>query len=270
MDTTNRLLQPNVLLATLPYLQSDKYLAIPNNQYFYEFALKKEAPVFSFLGSSFAELYLGFDAHTTSGIVYFFRKATAFSFQPHPNFTYFCVRMADDFFDFSSFLGFTPTENDFFYEQTWTKSSTLFSYLSPIVCAATLEEKITMFAAFAKNYGEKRVYAPGVRMIRDLLMEHTGQLTLTQLSDLTGYSTRHINRIFTKAYGFGPKAYGNRIRFQRVLHEMLLHPLWNNSDFIVDMGYADQAHFQREFQTLVGTTPKRFLKALNACLSIQK
>ena len=39
-------------------------------------------------------------------------------------------------------------------------------------------------------------------------------------------------------------------------------PYKENSDYIANAGYSDQAHFQREFKAYTGITPRTFIKEL--------
>ncbi len=51
-------------------------------------------------------------------------------------------------------------------------------------------------------------------------------------------------------------------RFQNVLAAIIADPERDNSFFIEGAGYSDQAHFQREFRTFMGMTPKKYIKLI--------
>lgn len=91
-----------------------------------------------------------------------------------------------------------------------------------------------------------------------------GNVRVEDLAAEYSYSTRHINRMFMDALGYGPKDYCKYVRFQSVLAEIERMPGRNNSAFIQKAGYSDQAHFQREFKTFTGITPKQYIR-LRAC-----
>ncbi|WP_415608895.1 helix-turn-helix domain-containing protein [Liquorilactobacillus mali] len=85
-----------------------------------------------------------------------------------------------------------------------------------------------------------------------------GSLKIESLSDLTGYSTRYINKIFTEYVGVGPKKYANYIRFQHALN-LLNHELAQSIN-----GFYDQAHFINNFKEFSSLTPKKYYYLLKA------
>ena len=90
----------------------------------------------------------------------------------------------------------------------------------------------------------------------------SGNIHISDLSEMSGYSERHINRLFKSAYGAGPKDYCKNIRFQKIISDIINDPYKENSDYIANAGYSDQAHFQREFKAYTGITPRTFIKEL--------
>lgn len=88
--------------------------------------------------------------------------------------------------------------------------------------------------------------------------------TYQNLPTKLGYSERHILRMFNETLGVTPKDYCKMIRFQTVLINMLSNNSQNNSAYISGLGYSDQAHFQREFKTFTGITPRQFTKLIAA------
>ena len=98
--------------------------------------------------------------------------------------------------------------------------------------------------------------------MRSIILKSDGDCTVNTLSEITGYSCRHINRLFNASYGFGPKDLCKRLRFQRALKEIFADCNRQNSKFIQNIGYSDQAHFQREFKSFMGETPKQFIRKI--------
>lgn len=96
----------------------------------------------------------------------------------------------------------------------------------------------------------------------DLISKSHGLISVKQLSDTTGYSERHIERIFLESIGLAPKQFGNTIRLhhflkmskQRQAHETL-------SSISYAAGYTDQSHLIKEFRRLTGLTPKKYLNS---------
>lgn len=87
-----------------------------------------------------------------------------------------------------------------------------------------------------------------------------GRITVKELAETFGYTERHINNIFNECAGYGPKDFCKFVRFQNVLAQMADDPRRENSQFIERLSYADQAHFQREFKSFTGMTPRQFVR----------
>ncbi len=102
---------------------------------------------------------------------------------------------------------------------------------------------------------------PSVKYMLESMVDSAGKITVEELASQLGYTTRHINKLFTDSIGLGPKNFGQFIRLQNALYEMISDPYRNNSEFIENLSYSDQAHFQREFKRYTGMTPKKFISS---------
>lgn len=98
--------------------------------------------------------------------------------------------------------------------------------------------------------------------IKEMIISENGNIATDHISALTGYCSRHINRVFTNSFGYGPKQFCKSIRLAAVITEIIQEPQRSNVDFINNSGYSDQSHFQREFRTFMGETPREFIKRL--------
>lgn len=131
-------------------------------------------------------------------------------------------------------------------------------YLSGILRLASFEERA---AWFHDNFQPKQqAAAPSepVHNIMEAICASHGTISIHELSCELCYSERHIHRLFLAHMGYSPKHYSRVIRFQSALAEMLAAPHKSISDYIKHLGYSDQAHFQREFKSFTGLTPKQF------------
>ncbi|HDZ8914352.1 TPA: AraC family transcriptional regulator [Aeromonas hydrophila] len=81
-------------------------------------------------------------------------------------------------------------------------------------------------------------------------------LTLAQLSTVAGLTPSHFVRSFSRHYGMTPHAY---LLDQRIRHARTLlrrgEPL---AEVALASGFADQAHFQRQFKRRVAATPGHY------------
>ena len=104
-------------------------------------------------------------------------------------------------------------------------------------------------------------YRRDMRLERALLLLDPGKrqdqpaCIATVARDL-GLSSRQLERLFLERIGLSPKRYMRLRRFEHALSlTRLEHPA---REVAFAAGYADQAHFIREFRNFCGTTPRRF------------
>lgn len=76
----------------------------------------------------------------------------------------------------------------------------------------------------------------------------------------SGLSHRHLIARFREATGLAPKQHARVLRLQAVL-AALGSPGLGAAGVAADAGFADQAHFSREFHGLTGVTPSDWLRA---------
>ena len=118
-------------------------------------------------------------------------------------------------------------------------------------------------ALFKKFVSECKTFCPVSENVEELnSLIYSGAGTVAELSSQSGYSLRHVSRLYNEVYGIGAKDFIKMYRFQNVLAELLADPDRDNSFFIEGAGYSDQAHFQREFKTFMGITPKQYIKLI--------
>jgi AraC-like DNA-binding protein len=72
-----------------------------------------------------------------------------------------------------------------------------------------------------------------------------------------GVSTRTLDRLCRRVFGFAPKRLLRRQRFLRTL-ERIGGRAGLPLGAVLDEGYADQAHFTREFRAFMGMTPSAY------------
>jgi AraC-like DNA-binding protein len=96
-----------------------------------------------------------------------------------------------------------------------------------------------------------------------LLERSHGRLPIGTVADRVGLSSRHLNSLFRREVGHGPKTIARLIRFQQAV-AMLADSVRRLGR--VDLaavaaatGHADQAHLTREFVSFVGVAPRAWL-----------
>ena len=109
----------------------------------------------------------------------------------------------------------------------------------------------------------RALIAPEVRYAWRTLLATRGAVSVAELAEETGWSSRHLDNRFRSEIGLTPKAAARVIRFDRA-RRMLMHRVGSGAapalaDLAAAGGYYDQAHLAREFRGLAGVPPSRWL-----------
>jgi AraC-like DNA-binding protein len=86
-----------------------------------------------------------------------------------------------------------------------------------------------------------------------------GRVSIGALARDTALTRRHLERRFLLAVGVTPKRLARIVRFQRALALLEQYDHAPGTQTAAACGYADQAHFIRDFRTLSGTLPSEHL-----------
>jgi len=96
---------------------------------------------------------------------------------------------------------------------------------------------------------------PNLHRIRDKLFDEIGIIhSLEDLANEVGMSRYQVLRAFKKQYGLSPHAYLMDERIKRAKN--MLKSGQALSDVALQLGFSDQAHFQRQFKKTLAVTPK--------------
>jgi len=86
-----------------------------------------------------------------------------------------------------------------------------------------------------------------------LLSASHGGLSIERLAASHGVSYKRLERVFARDVGLSPKHFARVARVQRALELRTLRPGVALAALAVHSGYADQAHFSREFSSQRGS-----------------
>jgi len=99
---------------------------------------------------------------------------------------------------------------------------------------------------------------PAVRKIREHVDGHlASELSLSELSALSGYSAGHLNRVFKEAVGMPLHRFVIERRLEHA-RRMLAADHASLAEVALACGFANQAHFSTAFKRYVGCTPRVF------------
>ncbi|KAB2494083.1 helix-turn-helix domain-containing protein [Priestia endophytica] len=82
-----------------------------------------------------------------------------------------------------------------------------------------------------------------------------GNISMNQLANEIGYSTRYLRKQFETHIGISPKLFSKIIRFQCSLNMLLNNNHYTVNDVIYENGYYDQSHLINEFKDFGYITP---------------
>lgn len=137
-----------------------------------------------------------------------------------------------------------------------------YKLLSTFINTTSFDKHIELLLNYISQYTTCCPFPASFQTMVDMIFTGNEVLSLQDISAKTTYSVRHINRMFHNYLGYGPKTLCKYIRFQKILKEIISNPNRQNSEFILNIDYSDQAHFQREFKSFMGETPKAFCNQL--------
>ena len=95
-----------------------------------------------------------------------------------------------------------------------------------------------------------------VALAVDAIGRRCGQVSVNALAAATGLTRRHLERRFLQTVGVSPKRLARLARFQRALRLLNRRDMpRGGTETAAACGYADQAHFIRDFRLLAGCSP---------------
>lgn len=107
-------------------------------------------------------------------------------------------------------------------------------------------------------YRRSTVDVTPVRTAGELLQAAHGQLGIHDLADQCYISVSQLQRRFKESTGVSPKTYARIVRFEAIRDRLLANPSYPTIRLADEFGYADQAHFIRDFRTFTTQTPREF------------
>lgn len=88
-------------------------------------------------------------------------------------------------------------------------------------------------------------------------LERTGgAIAIAQLAREFDCSRKHLAALFRRDAGLPPKIMARIFRFERAMEGLSANRYATLADLATDCGYADQAHFNRDFCDFAGETPR--------------
>jgi AraC-like DNA-binding protein len=103
--------------------------------------------------------------------------------------------------------------------------------------------------------------SPGVEWSWHRLRSTGGGAPISELATELGWSHRRLIARFREQIGLAPKTVARVLRFDRAVAALGSPTSRGLAEIALDCGYFDQAHLNRDFRELAGTTPTVFLRS---------
>lgn len=126
--------------------------------------------------------------------------------------------------------------------------------LSATAHSSELSQKITAVEALLSGYLTNTKNDCWPMALAARIVNSRGLVSVDQLANDAGISSRQLERRFMREVGVGPKLLGRIIRFQQVFRAVEYHnAAW--AEIAIECGYYDQAHLIRDFNQFAQQTP---------------
>lgn len=121
--------------------------------------------------------------------------------------------------------------------------------------AATAETVVRILDRWLTAFGAAgRLSLAAAATIRDIAGRH-GTPHVDSIARKAGISVRHLERLFREEVGYSPKQLSRILRVRHAKRLIAADARIDLSQIAYSLGYADQAHFSREFRSIIGIPP---------------
>jgi AraC-like DNA-binding protein len=98
-----------------------------------------------------------------------------------------------------------------------------------------------------------------VAAIASTIAADRGILTVDDVAHRFGLNPRKLQRLFAQYVGVNPKWVIQRYRLHEAAEQLARGPA-NQATLVLELGYADQAHFVQDFKATTGTSPAAYAR----------
>ncbi len=89
-----------------------------------------------------------------------------------------------------------------------------------------------------------------------------GNIGIADLCDVLNIHQKKLERVFVSQVGVSPKQFSKIVRFYKTHRVLLEEGTDNPTQKVLDNGYFDQAHFNRDFKKFTGVSPNSKLMSI--------
>lgn len=125
-----------------------------------------------------------------------------------------------------------------------------------------LVERIRLISKVIRVYLQNEPDKYLVKYCTERIFQTQGNIKVEKLAEETGFTSRHIGKMFERCVGISPKLYSQIIRLQLSMNRILEDRDKLLVDIAVDSGFFDHAHMNRMYKKLVHCSSGDFRKNL--------
>lgn len=131
------------------------------------------------------------------------------------------------------------------------------SLIATLHGGTTDADAVTLLQRYLSARMSSQVAPPEVRAWVTSIESDPTLIRVEQLAELHGVSVRTLQRAMRHHVGLGPKQVIRRYRLLEAASRLASGEPCNHASLALSLGYADQAHFARDFRAVIGTSPGR-------------
>ena len=98
--------------------------------------------------------------------------------------------------------------------------------------------------------------------IEKLIIQRRGIIKISELEELSGYTSRYINRIFENELGLSAKQLCSTVKFQFLLGDLNKGDACSLTTLSCNYSFYDQSHFIKAFRDCTGKTPSQYTEEI--------
>ena len=137
-----------------------------------------------------------------------------------------------------------------------------YSLHQAFVASKTVSDLVNTCEEILYRRMEKHVVSDSLVLATKVISDNYGQIQVKEVARQSGYSERHLNRLFLVQIGMNVKDFIRLTRFNYVLKHIQKSPCFFAA-LSQQAGYFDQAHFDKDFKAISGVTPQKYLKTMS-------
>jgi len=135
--------------------------------------------------------------------------------------------------------------------------------IARLLAQGELDDAIDVLEQFVAERARAVELAPSPAIeVATRLCDTRGHGSILGLAERASVSLRQLERQFRTQVGMSPKTLARVIRFEHARRRIEAAPDTSLTELAHDLGFADQAHFSREFRALAWINPRAFQAAV--------